>query len=36
MLNQHKIPFVYTVESSTGLYYSQAAMKTLPFTRDIW
>lgn len=36
MLSQFKIPYVYTVESSTGLFYHPEIMKTLPLNSDYW
>lgn len=36
MLSQLKIPYVYTVESSIGLFYHTEMMKTLPLNSDYW
>jgi hypothetical protein len=36
MLHQLKVPYVYTVESSLGLYYSPILLKTLPFNITAW
>lgn len=36
MCQQFNIPFVYTVESSLGLFYHPESMKTLPFRRELW
>lgn len=36
MLEQFKVPFVYTVESSIGLYYCPQTMRTLPLQTQHW
>lgn len=36
MLNQLKIPYPYTIESSVGLYYDCEQMKTLHFFSQVW
>ena len=36
MLEHFKIPFVYTIESSNGLYYDPKEMKTVAFSEEAW
>ena len=36
MLNQLKIPYSYTIESSIGLYYNPPTMKTAYFNESSW
>lgn len=36
MLEQYRIPFAYTVESSNGSYYDGEAKLTVDFTRERW
>ncbi len=36
LFNSFKIPYVFTIESSTGLYHDPEQMKTLHFTEDLW
>jgi len=36
MLNQMKIPYVYTIESSNGLFFDPVEQKTVHFTKNSW
>ncbi len=36
MLNQMKIPYFYTIESSNGLYYDPIQLKTVQFNQFLW
>lgn len=36
MLNQLKIQYSYTIESSIGLFYNPSIMKTEAFTQQNW